>query len=265
MLRKVILFITSLLIFGCHQSDPVSTDYQLIWEDLFDGDELDLMKWEYQTGDGSAYGLWRWGNNEDQFYKKENAYLKNGFLRIKAIAEKEQNYNYTSARIRTKGLADFYHGKIEASIRMANTKGLWHAFWLLPSNPNESWPMSGEIDIMEYVGNSPNEILNTVHFADDFNNHKYIGGSSEFNNDNQFHKYGIEWDENKIIWFLDDKETYRILSSNPAISNNWPFNADFHLIFNTAVGGNLGGEIDSVSLVNPKFMEVDYVKVYQKP
>ncbi len=265
MLKKVISVIITLLIFSCHQSEPEVTDYKLVWEDQFSGNELDHDKWEYQIGDGSSYGLWKWGNNESQYYKKDNVSLKNGLLRIKAIAEKEQNYNYTSARIRTKGLADFFHGKIEASIKMDNTKGLWHAFWLLPSNPVEDWPMSGEIDIMEYVGNSPNEILNTVHFADDFNNHRYTGANSEFSNDNDFHKYSIEWDENKIVWYLDEKETFRILSSDPNISNNWPFNANFHILLNTAIGGNLGGEIDSISLLDPKFMEVDYVKVYQKP
>ncbi len=250
--------------FSCRQSEPIETEYTLIWEDQFNLDSIDSEKWEFQTGDGSNYGLSKWGNNEEQYYRKENARINNGKLLIKAIAENYNNYKYTSARIRTKEKADFKYGKIEAMIRMADTKGLWHAFWLLPTNPNENWPISGEIDIMEYVGNAPQEILNTLHFADNFNNHQYIGSPTLFTNDKQFHLYGIEWDENKIVWFIDNEETFKVIRSNPNISDTWPFDAEFHILLNTAVGGNLGGEIDTNALKKAKYMEVDYVKVYQK-
>lgn len=260
----ILIFIFCLAFFNCKQSDPVETEYVLAWEDNFSGTEIDVNKWEFQIGDGSNYGLWKWGNNEEQYYREENARVSNGKLLIKAVAEEFQNYKYTSARMRTKGKADFKYGKVEASIRMADTEGLWHAFWLLPSNPSQSWPMSGEIDIMEYVGNAPNEVLNTLHFADNFDNHQYIGSSVPFADDGQFHLYGIEWDENKIIWYFDGEETFKVIRSNPSIANTWPFDSEFHLIFNTAVGGNLGGTINSAALSSSKYMEVDYVKLYQK-
>tara|TARA_B100000683_G_scaffold165631_1_gene159504 strand:- start:1429 stop:2229 length:801 start_codon:yes stop_codon:yes gene_type:complete len=262
--KNIFFGILITLLYSCHQSDPEVKEYSLIWEDQFNGSEINTDHWEFQLGDGAQYGLWRWGNNEQQYYKKENARVSNGKLLIKAVAEEYNGYDYTSARIRTKNLADFQHGKIEASIRMSDAKGLWHAFWLLPTNPSENWPMSGEIDIMEFIGNEPFEILNTVHFANNFDQHQYLGGTTQFANDKDFHVYSIEWDENKIIWYLDDSETYRILRSHPQIANNWPFNAEFHILLNTAVGGNLGGEIDHAALMSPKYMEVDYVKVYQK-
>ena len=262
--NKILLILLAFTFFNCKQSDPIKTEFTLVWEDQFSGSEIDTDKWEFQIGDGANYGLWRWGNNEEQYYRKENARVSNGKLLIKAVAEEFENYQYTSARMRTKGKADFKYGKIEAMIRMADTQGLWHAFWLLPSNPSQNWPMSGEIDIMEYVGNSPQEILNTLHFADNFNNHQYIGTPTEFMDDNQFHLYGVEWDENKIVWYLDNEETFRVIRSNPSISNTWPFDAEFHILLNTAVGGNLGGTVDALSLSAPKYMEVDYVKVYQK-
>ena len=266
-MRKInfsLILISCFTFFNCKQSDPVEIEFTLVWEDQFDGTEIDPEKWEFQIGDGANVGLWGWGNNEKQYYRKENARISNGKLLIKAVAEELKNYKYTSSRLRTKEKADFKYGKIEAMIRMANTKGLWHAFWLLPSNPSSNWPISGEIDIMEYVGNSPDEILNTLHFADKFDNHQYIESSTPYIQDKEFHLYGIEWDENKIIWYFDDKETFRVIRSNASISKTWPFDAEFHLLLNTAVGGNLGGEIDSSSLVKPKYMEVDYVKVYQK-
>lgn len=252
-----------LTFFNCKQSDPIKKEYILVWEDQFNGSEVDTEKWEFQIGDGSNYGLWKWGNNEEQYYRKENARVFNGKLLIKAVAEDFEAYKYTSARMRTKGKADFKYGKVEALIRMADTEGLWHAFWLLPSSPSQNWPMSGEIDIMEFIGNAPNEILNTLHFADNFDNHKYIGSSVPFERDNNFHLYGVEWDENKIIWYFDEVETFSVIRSNPEIANTWPFDAEFHIILNTAVGGNLGGTVNSGALNSSKYMEVDYVKLYQ--
>ena len=90
---------------------------------------------------------------------------------------------------------------------------------------------------MEYVGNSPDEILNTLHFADNFENHQYLGSQTPIMDDNQFHLYTIEWDENNIIWYFDKVETFRITRSDPSIVNTWPFDAEFHILLNTAVGG----------------------------
>ena len=262
--RYSLLIFILLAFFNCKQSDPIEAEFNLIWEDQFNGTEIDTKKWEFQIGDGSDYGIYGWGNNEKQYYRKENANIVNGILKIKAIKEEFQNYKYTSARMRTKGKADFKYGKIEAKIKMSNSKGLWHAFWLLPSNPSKSWPMSGEIDVMEYVGNSPDEILNTLHFADNFDNHQFLGSQTTLKDDKQFHLYTIEWDENNIIWYFDEVETFRITRSDPSISNTWPFDEEFHIILNTAVGGNLGGLIEVNALTTPKYMEVDYVKVYKK-
>jgi len=263
---KAILITLSIIFFntGCKQSDPIEAQYTLVWSDDFNGTELDENKWDIQLGDGSDYGLWQWGNNEAQYYKAENIEVNGGFLKIKAMAENFAGYDYTSARIRSIGSGDFKYGRIEASIRMSDVQGLWHAFWLLPSNPSESWPESGEIDIMEYVGKKPDEILNTVHFADQFSNHQYISDPEYFIQNNEFHKYIVEWNENIITWYIDDLETFKVTRTNNLISSTWPFDAEFHLLLNTAVGGNLGGSVDANALQNPQYMEVDYVRVYQR-
>ena len=107
-------------------------------------------------------------------------------------------------------------------------------------------------------------IFDSKAFADNFDNHQYLGSSTPYIQDKEFHLYGIEWDENKIVWYFDEEETFKVIRSNASITNTWPFDSEFHLLLNTAVGGNLGGNIDSSSLVKPKYMEVDYVRVYQK-
>ena len=117
---KAILITLSIIFFntGCKQSDPIETQYTLVWSDDFNGTELDENKWDIQLGDGSDYGLWQWGNNEAQYYKAENIEVNGGFLKIKAIAEDFAGYDYTSGRIRSLNSGDFKYGRIEASIRM---------------------------------------------------------------------------------------------------------------------------------------------------
>ena len=148
-------------------------------------------------------------------------------------------------------------------IRMDISAGLWHAFWMLPSNAAEPWPVSGELDIMEYVGNKPNEMFQTIHFADRFGNHQFIGEIFPFLTATGWHLYALEWDENKIVWYIDEEETYRIERTNDAVAETCPYDAKFHILLNTAVGGTLGGDVDDNALATPNFMEVDYVRVYQ--
>ncbi len=258
----VVLVAISLV--SCKQSDPIEDELLLVWADEFEGDELDTEKWEPMIGTGAEYGLWLWGNNEAQYYREENATVSSGFLRIKAIAQLYEGQEYTSARLRSLNKGDFKYGRVEASIRMDAVEGLWHAFWMLPSYPEESWPISGEIDIMEYVGNAPNEVLTYTHFADQFGNHALLGQSHPFLNDNDFHQYAIDWDENQIQWFIDGVEVFSVNRSFSAFNAGWPFDAKFHLLLNVAVGGNLGGTINEAAMSSPRYMYVDYVRVYQK-
>ncbi|MFT6726824.1 MAG: beta-glucanase (GH16 family) [Litorivivens sp.] len=256
--------IVTIFLGACKQSDPIEDELLLVWSDEFDGDELDNQKWEAMIGNGSQYGLWGWGNGEEQYYLEENASVSSGFLRIKAIKQPFGEQEYTSARLRSLNMGDFKYGRVEASIRMDAVEGLWHAFWMLPSNPDASWPVSGELDIMEYVGGSPNELLTTIHFADQNANHAYLGEVHPFLNDNEFHLYSMEWDENQVIWFIDNVEVYVVNRSFSSFNAGWPFDAKFHMLLNVAVGGNLGGNVNDAALSSPRYMYVDYVRVFQK-
>lgn len=259
--------ILSLITFSsCEQSDPIETEWDMVWSDEFEGEELNVENWGIQTGDGSSEGLYRWGNEEEQYYTVDNILVSNGTLKIQTKVQVVDNYSFTSGRIRSKGKGDFKYGRIEASIKMDNSLGLWHAFWMLPSNPNpkDSWPISGEIDIMEHIGANNNAIFQTIHFADGLDNHQSIGDDNvEILDANSFHTYAVDWDENKITWSVDSIETFQVEKKLDALRNTWPFDAEFHILLNTAVGGNLGGYVDSVGLQQSKFMEVDYVRVYQ--
>ncbi|TVZ57221.1 beta-glucanase (GH16 family) [Lutibacter sp. Hel_I_33_5] len=226
----------------------------LVWEDDFNTDGApDATKWTYDLGAGG------WGNNELQTYTNnaENAKVEGGSLKITAKAD--GNGGYTSARLKTEGLYNFKYGKVEVKAKLPASAGTWPAIWMLGSNfSTVSWPKSGEIDIMEQTGADKNKILATCHWEDSTSNQKadYGTNTSISNASIEFHVYSLEWTEASIKIYLDDVLFYELTNSA-----SLPFNADFFLILNVAMGGSLGGNVDAGFTEDT--MEIDYIKVYQ--
>ncbi|MFG0304783.1 MAG: family 16 glycosylhydrolase [Phycisphaerales bacterium JB040] len=242
----------------------------LIWSDEFDGTSLDLTKWEPMIGNGQAYGISGWGNNELQYYtnRSQNITVANGELTITARRENYQGYQYTSARLRTMGKADFTYGRMEARLKLPSTQGIWPAFWMLPTNsPYGGWAAGGEIDIMEKINDS-SVVHGTIHYGGQWPNNTNRGAGTSPGVDlvNTFHTYAIEWDEDSITWFFDGQPYNTInatqwYSENAPGDPNAPFDVPFHFLLNVAVGGNWPGYPDGSS-VFPQRMVVDYVRVY---
>src|SRR5687768_12398673 len=155
------LFIT--ILFACsgpsrQTAEPVMKP---VWSDEFEYTGLpDSTHWAYDTGgDG-------WGNNELQFYtikRAENARVENGKLIIEARREPWENKEYTSARLITKGKADWQYGRIDVRAKLPRGRGTWPAIWMLAANEPLAWPGDGEIDIMEHVGHGQGRVHGTVH------------------------------------------------------------------------------------------------------
>ncbi|MGP1272462.1 MAG: family 16 glycosylhydrolase [Phycisphaerales bacterium] len=247
-------------------------DWSLIWADEFDGTALDPAKWEYQLGDGSAFGIPGWGNNELQYYRDvpANASVSSGSLKITARAESFGGKSYTSARIRTANRFEFTYGRIEGRIRLPSTTGIWPAFWMLPTaSPYGGWAAGGEIDIMESV-NFADRIYGTIHYGGPFPANVKAGGQYAPGTDfsQGFHVYTVEWDPNQMRWYVDgilyktiDREVW--YSTAAQTNPRAPFDQDFHLLLNVAVGGNFPGNPNGSSQF-PQTMEVDWVRVYQR-
>ncbi|MCM8568646.1 family 16 glycosylhydrolase [Gramella jeungdoensis] len=250
-----------LLIFGLQSLTAQCPN--IIWQDEFDGTDLDLLKWTYQIGDGCDQNICGWGNNELQSYQEANVEVSNGTLKITARKERIRGSQYTSGRINSKGKADFTYGRFEASIKLPAGDGLWPAFWMLPTDEfYGTWPQSGEIDIMEYVASNPDEILGYIHYGDPYPDNQSQGNTYKLQNDvfyNEFHEFAIEWEPGEIRWYMDGI-LYSTKTTQDISPANWPFDKDFHFLLNVAVGGNLGGEVNDSML--PATMEVDYVRVY---
>ncbi len=225
----------------------------LVWSDEFDGDSLNTDFWNYETGNGTD----GWGNNELQYYTQDNVTVQDGSLIITAKKESESGFDYTSGRITTKDNYEFTYGRVEASIKLPEGAGTWPAFWMLGANFDEvGWPQTGEIDILEWVGKEPGRIQSALHFPGNSGGNAVVGPSTIENPSSEFHTYTAEWTEDTITFLLDG-EVYFTFDNDL----DKPFNKDFFLILNVAMGGNLGGDVDPA--FSESAMEIDYVKVYQ--
>jgi len=239
-------------------TDDGSCNYQLglIWSDEFEASNLDPTKWDYDIGQGS----WGWGNNELQYYTNSlsNVMLDNGYLKITAKNEQLGSANYTSARIKSKGLFDFTYGRVEARVQVPIGQGLWPAFWMLGANIDDvNWPQCGEIDVLEHI-NTEAFIHGTHHYNN--NGHQYSGGSAACNA-GEFNVYSIEWTPSSIQWLLNGTMYYEADISSNAVSKE-EFHEPFFFLINLAVGGNWPGSPNSFTQF-PAVMLVDYVRVYQ--
>jgi beta-glucanase (GH16 family) len=241
---------------------------QLAWADEFDGSTVDAARWEVMLGDGTAYGIPGWGNNELQYYTSANATVANGLLTITARRENAGGRNYTSARLRSRGRGDWTYGRFETRARLPSGQGLWPAFWMLSSVPDYGgWAASGEIDILEARGQDPARILTTIHYGGP-SPANVSSGSGTFlppGTEQDFHEYAVEWQRGEIRWYVDDQLV--------ATKTNWystaapfpaPFDVDFHLLLNLAVGGTFVGS-PSAATPFPAEYVIDYVRVYALP
>lgn len=239
--------------------------YTLAWADEFNTPSLNLTDWSFENGDGCP-GLCGWGNNELEYYtsRPENLFFQDGKMIIEARKENYAGKNYTSSKILTRGKKVFKYARIDIRAKLPKGKGIWPAFWLLPQhNVYGGWPKSGEIDLMEMIGHEANRSYGTLHFGPGPGStqlgRNYTLPSGIFND--EFHVFSLEWKQDQIKWFIDGNlfSTYTIADFG---TNNYPFNEDFFLIVNLAVGGNWPGSPDA-STYFPQWLIVDYIRVYQ--
>jgi len=239
--------------------------YALIWEDLFEGDGLDLDKWNIEEWPPGAF------NEEEQAYTDEidNIFLQDSSLHIRALRETyDPDENgvadalYTSGRISTKHKADWQYAKVEVKAQLPLGEGTWPAIWMLPTeNIYGGWPESGEIDIMEYVGHNPGRVHSSVHNATYHQDLPPQQTSSFYVGDvDSWHVYSMIWRRDKITFYVDDEEimVYDNLETGFEL---WPFDQEFHLLLNLAIGGTWGGTVTPE--IFPVEFIIDYVKVYQ--
>jgi beta-glucanase (GH16 family) len=237
-------------------SVTVAVALALVWSDEFDTPgSPDPTKWGFDIGTGSG----GWGNNELEYYtnRQTNAIISNGTLKIIALKESYNGSAYTSARMLTNNLYSFQYGRIDVRAKLPASTGTWPAIWMLGNNiATVGWPACGEIDIMEQSGSLKSTIYGTLHYPTEAG--QYGDGSTTIISDasTAFHVYSTMWTPLSIQLSVDGVVYYTLLN-NLGI----PFNQQFFIILNVAMGGNFGGAVDPAFTTDQ--MEVDYVRVYQ--
>ncbi len=283
-ITATITILTIVSLNSCNQHKNKGSEcpqgWHLVWNDEFSGTKIDTSKWDFQLGTGSQYGLQGWGNNELQYYRKENAFIKDGKLVLEARKEDYEGCAYTSARLRTvkddgTELFTKTYGRIEARIKMPKGNGIWPAFWLLPATTDYGvWASSGEIDILEAKGRLPNRVYGTVHFGQAWPGNKNTGGMYKFpagETIENFHIYSLEWEPGILRWLVDGSvyyETSQWWSLGAGESEPYaypaPFDKPFYILLNFALGGNYDGGVAPDDSNLPAQMLIDWVRVYEK-
>jgi beta-glucanase (GH16 family) len=163
-------------------------------------------------------------------------------------------------------------------------KGLWPALWLLPQDDTYGgWAASGEIDVMEIVGEKPHQVLNSIHFGSVYPKRSLIthvhdlpGGSTVAD----WHVYAVEWEPGEIRFYVDGIHTSTqsfwwscsktvdglgVEAARKSDINDWPapFDQPFYIVMNVAVGGNFPG-VPNPATQFPAELVIDYVRVYDR-
>ncbi|VUD62904.1 Glucan endo-1,3-beta-glucosidase A1 [Thalassocella blandensis] len=285
---------------------PDANGWTLVWEDNFDGTSIDSSKWNFEVN------CWGGGNGEQQCYtnRPENAFVQDGILNIVArheqysgpnVNEEDPNYPgqnvtlpFTSARLRTRELAEWSYGKFEMRAKLPFGQGTWPAFWMLPtSSPYGTWAASGEIDIMETVNlkakltpessELEDRIFGTLHYGRAWPGNEHTGAEYSLPGDanpaDDYHVYAVEWEEGEIRWYVDGYHyatqtedgwySQYILDGqlvDAPVGEPFGTASPYHIILNFAVGGSWAGNVNEGGVdesVFPQSYLVDYVRVYE--
>lgn len=224
-------------------ADAMTPERELLFADEFDAGALDRDKW-------IVIGTDFWVNNEQQAYIDDPSTIafkngvegaEGGVLVLKPVfrpgfdPNKERNAPFVSGRIESQGKFDFTHGRAEARIKLPDNVGVWPAFWLLG---NGKWPDTGEIDIMEYVGEK--DWIGVALHGPGYSGETPIVNKFFFPEGldvTDWHTYSVEWTDQQVDFMVDGHVLYR--ATKPMVENygDWRFDNDKYLILNFAMGG----------------------------
>ncbi len=262
-------FLAFTLLLSCGISASAqSQKWVLTWSDEFSGaanSAPDPKKWAFDLSDNQNHEL------ETYTSSLANVHQQDGHLVITALKQKttrpdNTTRDYTSGRIFTHGIFSQPYGRFEASIKLPLGKGIWPAFWLLGSDIDAvGWPQSGEIDIVENIG-EPTVSHSTLH-GPGYSGDKALTTKFDLpageRVDTAFHLYAVEWVPDGVKFFLDDHLVAQRTPADLPAGAKWVYDHPFFIILNLAVGGDWPGNPDATTSF-PQQMLVDFVRVYRR-
>jgi beta-glucanase (GH16 family) len=240
---------------GARNSTAQNNTTNTIFFDDFSAATLDRTKWNVLLT-GQVF------NNEQQAYIDSSATIymvkgkeaegaKNGALVIHPrykpgfTTKDGKKFDFISGRLHTKDKVEFTYGTAAARIKMTEGKGLWPAWWLLG---NDRWPQTGEIDIMEFIGES--EWVNAaIHGPGYSGNTPFIKRDSSMRNNpvTNWHVYAVDWTPESLVFKIDGRAYYTVTKAMIEKYGKWAFDNPKHLILNFALGGGYPAGVNKIT------------------
>lgn len=267
------------------KSVATAKNWTMVWNDEFSGTTLDSSKWN----NNGATGAGGYGNQELQNYQMNYCEVKDGSLVIKpqfqwnTATKKPVSGSYYSTKLWTRGQYSLKYGKIEFRAKMPKGKGTWAAGWML--GENFTWPTCGEIDVFETTFDVLKQTIPQSLHCPKFNGMATSSGNKHWDTTvtdatSAYHTYGVIWTDKDITFTIDGKVTgtyspsmYSLEGDGTSDINIWPYNQNFYLILNCAIGGVLGGTVDPTYWTKiatngnietyQDYFYIDWVRVYQ--
>ncbi len=226
--------------------------YKLTFEDNFDGDELDLEKWERCP---------EWKRQDlNNYWDNDMSYLDGDGNLIIEMSYDEERDSYLSGAVRTKGKFEQAYGYYEIRCRVNTVAGYWTAFWLMGETVGgtQDGGVDGtEIDIMESAYYGTGEINHGLHWDGYEFFHKSDGKRVAADvYDGEYHTFAVLWTDKEYVFFADGKETWR----TDAKAAKGTCKNPLYIKVTSETGSWTGTELKKESL--PDYMKIDYVRAY---
>ena len=254
-----------------YEFDP-GDEWELYWNDEFNGSALDTTKWTCESGTTAIY-----------VEKAENVTIQGGNLVLTARhvdPSTNKGKAITTGAVNSGKKFSFQYGRLEFRARLPYGEGVHPGLWTmgdyyLTTNDELGWPRCGEIDVMEFVGaggaadryTEPYNRRTTVnlHWGANRDVHKEIGTTSYYIQNgslaDDYHVYACEWDEESITFYFDDVKISETKLNDPDMGD--AFKQSHWIIMSFSLDSK-GEHIANATTPLPQSMFVDYVRVYKK-
>jgi len=240
-------------------------DYSLVFNDEFNGSEVDAEKWNTSMSWGEDVVI----NDELQHYvdtqsNPDSAYNPFTFdgeaMTIfasetpAALADTTQGQPYVSGALTSLGKFDFSYGYVEARVDVPEGAGLWSSLWMLGTEFEDLKP---QLYVMEHNGAIAESVYHNYNYTDEQGNlrsprqHEVVADGFSTG----WQTIGLRWSEEELVFYVNGFPTFQVNGENVASQS-------MYLLMNLAVGG-IWVDAPDASTPNPAEMKVDYIRVYQ--
>lgn len=256
-MKKVLfLLVVSMMMASCRNQPQ----WQLVWEENFNGVELDTTVWSM-----IPRGKPDWQNTMSM---DERCYeLRDGQLILRGIINEDLQKDsspYLTGGVWTKNKKSFVRGRVEIRAKLEGEQGAWPAIWMLPYESEKyAWPEGGEVDIMERL-NYDTFVYQTVHSHYTYHlkeDKNPPNGTTASIHPNDFNVYGVDFWPDSLVFHVNGVKTYTYPRIETEKVGQFPFDIAQYLLIDMQLGGTWVGEVDPTGL--PVEMSVDWVKHYQ--